>query len=140
MSILSGLKSKYKSIQTFKAGVKTPKTKKHPRDSVATLIENSISYLADPTFKVKKGNKKPKAPELCYTLKDGQYEIKLRYSRENLKIIGDDTAIRCDEADLPSLLGDLHSAVKAGELDAELEEIKKKRSASQNGKTSKNAK
>lgn len=139
MSILGGLKNKFKGIETFQYGAKAPKTPKHPRDSVIALIDNSLNFHADSSFRITKGKKK-KVPDLCYKIEDGKALVKLTYSRENLKLIGDDTGIRCEESQLKELLLDLHKAVKDGELDVQLEEIKKKRSESQKGKSPKKAK
>ena len=133
MSILSDIKTKFKNIETFQYGAKAPKQPKHPRDAVAMLIDNSLSFLADSSFRITKGKKK-KVPDVCYKIEDGKALVKLTYSRENLKLIGNDTGIRCEEAQLKDLLGELQKAVKGGELDAQLEEIKKKRSESQKAK------
>ena len=133
MSILGGLKNKFKGIETFQYGAKAPKQAKHPRDSVIALIDNSLKLLDDSSYKIKKG-KKSKVPDVCYKIENGKASVKLTYSRENLKLDGDDTGIRCEEAQLKELLTELHKAVKAGELDTQLEDIKKKRSESQKAK------
>lgn len=133
MSILAGLKNKFKDIETFQYGAKAPKQAKHPRDSVIALIDNSLKLLDDSGYKIKKG-KKSKVPDVCYKIENGKALVKLTYSRENLKLIADDTGIRCEEGHLKDLLNELHKAVKGGELDAQLEEIKKKRSESQKAK------
>ena len=139
MGLLDDVKKKYKSIETFKAGVKATKTPKHPRDNVALLIKNSIEYLADPSYKVKKGKQKPKAPELCYEIKDGKCVVKLKYSRQLLKVDGENDAFRCDESELADVLELIHKGVKDGKIDDQLDAIKKSRSESQKARKAKKA-
>lgn len=133
MGILDELDKTVSGIEFFQYGAKAPKQTKHPRDSVIALIDNSLKLLEDSSYKIKKG-KKSKVPDVCYKIENGKANVKLTYSRENLKLKGEQTGIRCDEGQLKDLLGKLHKAVKAGELDAQLDEIKTKRSESQKAK------
>ena len=132
MGFLDDLRKQFPEAN-LKAGNKGSMSavKKHPRDNVIQLINNSLSYLNDNKFTVVvKG--KTKAPELCYVTKDnGWSDISLSYSRDKLKIDNDKTIIEIPTNKLKDVLVLLKKGVEEKEFDAQLEEIKQKRSDSQ---------
>lgn len=118
------------NLKTGNVGSKSA-VKKHPRDNVILLINNSLSFLNDNKFTVVvKG--KTRAPELCYSIKDnGWADISLSYSRDKLKLDGENTIMEVPSNKIKDALVILKKGVEDKEFDAQLEEIKQKRSESQ---------
>jgi hypothetical protein len=127
------------NLKTGNVGSKSA-VKKHPRDNVIQLINNSLSFLNDNKFTVVvKG--KTRAPELCYTIKDnGWTDISLSYSRDKLKFDKINTILEIPTNKLKETLVIIKNGVENKEFDEQLEEIKQKRSESQKNARDKKAK
>lgn len=131
MGLLDELKKNIKSFRSFSAEPKTPKRSAHPRDNVAKLIENSIELLNNPNYKVTGRKGATVTPEVCYEIKDGTAKVQLSYSRQLLKLNGEDKFYGCDASELQTLLQIVLKGVKAGEFDDQLLAIQDKRKKSQ---------
>ena len=129
------LAKKYNGVEVFQEIVKpkrTPKEKGHVRDSVLELIDDSLQYFAEPTYRVvgKSGKKKGEKviPNLCYEEIDNDdknVRVILRYRR---KVITDDTnniGVVTSKIVLPDILNEIRKSVADGALDHKLTDMKK---------------
>jgi hypothetical protein len=110
-----------KDFQLVKAAKRASVKVRHPREVAYENIKNSLAFLKDPTFKVKKSGKEAK-PDLCYQeLSDGTVEVFVKYARSRLKLQGDEDAIRVPKAALETVLVKLGDGIRDGEFDDQLE-------------------
>lgn len=120
MDFLAEIKANIKSFKSYDKSAKVRTNAKHPRENVARLISNSLSYLKDNTFKVAGRGGVMKKPELCYTITGGAARVSLSYLRKYLNLDGTKKFIGCDEGELETLLNIMHKNVLAGWLDDQL--------------------
>jgi len=133
MSWLDALK---KEVGDFKLTdgkkIKQIKLPTQPRDNVIKLINDNISYLNDNSYVVKTAKGVAKKPDSCFESNDGKATVWLSYSRQKLKLDGDNTLIEdLDANKVLTTLNLLKQAVESGVFDSQLQDIKQKRSAAQ---------
>lgn len=133
MSWLDALK---KEVGDFKLSdgkkLKAIKQPTLPRDNVIKLINDNISYLNDNSYVVKTAKGKAKKPDSCFESNDGKATVWLSYSRQKLKLDGDNTLIEdLDANKVLTTLNLLKQAVESGIFDNQLQDIKQKRSEAQ---------
>jgi hypothetical protein len=121
--------------------IKQIKQPTQPRDNVIKLINDNISYLNDNSYVVKTAKGAAKKPERCFESNDGKSTVWLSYSRQKLKLDGDDTVIEgLDSNKVLTTLNHLKQAVESGIFDNQLQDIKIKRSAAQKASKANTAK
>ena len=133
MSWLDALK---KEIGDFKLGTgikeKAEKKTTLPRDNVIKLINDNIKLLGDSSYLVKTAKGAAKKPERCFESNDGKATVWISYSRQKLKLDGDNTVISgIDDNKVLAALNHLKQAVESGVFDAQLDSIKSLRSEAQ---------
>ena len=121
--------------------IKLIKQPTQPRDNVIKLINDNISYLNDNNYVVNSAKGKSKKPDSCFEIAEGKARVWLSYSRQKLKLDGDDTVIEgLDSNKVLTTLNHLKQAVESGIFDNQLQDIKIKRSAAQKASKANTAK
>jgi hypothetical protein len=112
--------------------IKAIKQPTSPRDNVIKLINDNISYLNDNNYVVKSAKGRSKKPDSCFEIAEGKARVWLSYSRQKLKLEGDNSVIEgLADNKVITTLNHLRQAVESGVFDNQLEDIKSRRSAAQ---------
>lgn len=96
---------------------------KHPRDVAIQWLEDNITFLHDPSHRVKGGVLGMRPPPACFEVLGDVAAVFVRYNRRKLSIAPGKNVLNVPVHQIESALRQLILLLKEGHFDAEIQEI-----------------